>query len=287
MMTHVHEMEKHMKLFDSFLMIILVTALSASSQIKIACVGNSITENSGYTDKLQALLGSGYTVTNYGASGSTLLRHGDMPYYGGGKFSSVFAQKPDIITIKLGTNDSKSQNWSTHGSEFTADYNAMIDTFLTITPRPQVWLVLCMPAWYNGFGINGDIIHQQIVPQIQAIATARSLPVIDCHYPLVNVTEADIVNPMDGVHPNSAGADSLARFFYRALTGGQTRMQEMAVARQPYSRNAYTVCANRYVFSNADGQWGTGRVYSLKGTELGLNAPAYAAGLVIVKTHSK
>src|SRR5690606_38894849 len=56
---------------------------SAMAQIKVACVGDSITAGLGIADpgtqsypaQLQALLGSGYTVQNYGDSGRTLMKN--------------------------------------------------------------------------------------------------------------------------------------------------------------------------------------------------------------------
>ena len=53
---------------------------SGSEPIKIACVGNSITygagmlnrENNAYPKQLQAMLGAGYRVENFGVNGNTL-----------------------------------------------------------------------------------------------------------------------------------------------------------------------------------------------------------------------
>ncbi len=56
--------------------------------IKVATVGDSITAgvcSSGgphtYPSQLQDLLGDGYAVTNLGACGSTMLKHGNSPYW--------------------------------------------------------------------------------------------------------------------------------------------------------------------------------------------------------------
>ena len=56
--------------------------------IKVACVGDSITAgahssggNHTYPAQLQMLLGDGYVVTNLGACGSTMTKHGDSPYW--------------------------------------------------------------------------------------------------------------------------------------------------------------------------------------------------------------
>jgi len=60
-----------------------------STPVKIACVGDSITEGSGLTSpatqsypaRLQRLLGTNYNVRNFGVSGRTLLKQGDFPYW--------------------------------------------------------------------------------------------------------------------------------------------------------------------------------------------------------------
>ena len=57
-------------------------------QIKVACVGDSITYGHGvsgwaknnYPAKLQEILGDGYHVQNFGHSGRTLSPDGDQPY---------------------------------------------------------------------------------------------------------------------------------------------------------------------------------------------------------------
>ncbi len=88
-----------------------------STPIKWACIGNSLTEGfpdsyvDGNNNRLFALLGPQYTVQNDGVSGCTLLKNGDKPYWTQGKLANVFALKPDIVTIELGTNDTKPQNW--------------------------------------------------------------------------------------------------------------------------------------------------------------------------------
>ena len=110
--------------------------LTAGGQerIKVACVGNSITEGSGivesmrYPSQLQKLLGENFEVRNYGLGGRTLLKKGDYPYWQEEKYKEVLAWVPDIVIIKLGTNDSKPQNWI-YAEDFIADYRAFIQSF--------------------------------------------------------------------------------------------------------------------------------------------------------------
>jgi acyl-CoA thioesterase I len=204
-----------MRIRIALILLILSVAASAASKIKVACVGNSITAgNSMYPPYLQTLLGSGYQVENEGVGGTTLLKKGDMPYWTQGRLKQAIAFNPDIVTIKLGTNDTKSQNWDAHGSEFKKDYLAMIDTFKLLTTKPDIFLVLPVPVFKtNNYGIR-DSILKKIIVIIKEIGAERNLPIIDANTPLLRLGQYF----SDGVHPNGAGSDSIAHIIYRALT---------------------------------------------------------------------
>lgn len=199
---------------------VLIGLVSAQAQVKkIACIGNSITAGTGnYPGKLATLLGAGYTVENDGEPGTTLLKKGDGPYWVHGHLAKVLALKPSIITIKLGTNDSKPQNWKLK-SQFEPDLIAMIDTLEKfISPKPVIWLCLPLPAWpingNNAFAIDGQIIANEVIPIIKKVAADRKLNVIDLHTALMGMKS----HFPDGVHPDGVGQDSIAANIYRALT---------------------------------------------------------------------
>ncbi len=192
------------------------------AQIKVSCIGNSITEGFGlqspstqsYPVVLQSLLGSGYQVENEGVTAKTLLKNGDQPYWTQGKLPQVFTFKPNIVTLMLGTNDTKPQNWDTHYTEFKRDYLAMVDTLYTLSTKPRIFLVLPVPIWSNTMGIR-DSAMQKIIIIIKQVALERGLPLIDCNTPF---TQSQAYFP-DGVHPNATGADSIAHVMYRSITG--------------------------------------------------------------------
>jgi lysophospholipase L1-like esterase len=184
----------------------------AAEPIRVACIGNSITEG-GYPQKLAALLGPSYKVENDGVSATTLLKRGDFPYWTRGKLANVFAFKPHIVTIKLGTNDTKAQNWDRFGGEFERDLNALIDTLNSLSSKPRIWLVAPIPIYQNTFGIRNDILTSQIIPIYKKVAAARSLELIDAYTPMLNQTGLYT----DGVHMRPAGNDSIAAIFYRAF----------------------------------------------------------------------
>src|SRR5260221_6562390 len=113
-------------------------------QIRVACVGDSITYGAGITDRahnsypaqLASMLGSKWTVQNFGVSGTNLLKQGDHPYWNEQAFKDALAFKPHAVVIKLGTNDSKPQNWA-HKDDFVADYLALIRSFQELESKPR------------------------------------------------------------------------------------------------------------------------------------------------------
>ena len=191
--------------------------LSVNHAQRIICTGTSITEGSGYTQLLGAMLGPGYAIINEGKTGTTALTSGDNPYCECNKFSSVFRDNPAIITMEFGTNDARNYTWRwANQARFTADLSAMVDTFATIATRPHIWLCLPAPAWPNGFGVNNDTIEKRIIPAIRLIAAAKGIPVIDLHTPFVACKSWFSA---DGVHPDAGSpvADSIARIMAHAI----------------------------------------------------------------------
>ena len=117
----------------------------------VACVGDSITAGQGssasnrtYPAVLQTMLGSGVQVRNFGNSGSTMLSVGDKPYQNQAEYtaattfvSGAGAGAVVDVIIMLGTNDTKSYNWTaggggTRAQQYRTDYGAMIGLVILI-----------------------------------------------------------------------------------------------------------------------------------------------------------
>jgi len=205
-------------LFISFYLILPVQAV-----IKVACIGNSITAGSGianpsadaYPAVLGRILGSDYQVANYGVSGTTMLRKGNSPYWATSNYQNAKAFKPDIVIIKLGTNDSKVINLA-YISEFETDMSNMVDTFRLLSSRPKVYLCIPAPVFgVGGYGITDAAELQEIIPRINNVVAAKATELINFRVPLINHPE---LFP-DNIHPNVEGAKILAGTAYKALTG--------------------------------------------------------------------
>jgi len=191
---------------------ILFISCTEKKDIKIACIGDSITEGAGiimqstnsYPVQLDSILGDGYSVLNCGRSGATMLKESNLPYWNCNEFYNVFAFEPNVIVIKLGTNDSKPFNWSEE--DYTRDLQSMIDTLKSIPTQPKIYLCLPAPAFNHAWGIDDSVIQAGVIPNIQKLALENKLGVIDLNKPLLNHVE---VFP-DSIHPNEAGARMMA-----------------------------------------------------------------------------
>ena len=231
----------------SLLVVALGAALSASpvqAQVRmpthVACVGDSITygymassASASYPSVLQTLFGSSVKVMNYGHNSATMLSIGDLPYQTLSEYtaattfvSGAGATAVVDVIIMLGTNDSKSYNWmvgtGTRAQQFVTDCGAMVDHFASLPTHPLVYLAFPPRAFANTYGISGTIIHDQILPLIQQVATAKGVPIIDVDTPTASLSN---LFP-DGVHPNDTGYALVAQVMHDGLlaprgTGGQ------------------------------------------------------------------
>ena len=214
-----------MKLKRFFSLGIIVTLLTvntfAQHPLRVACIGDSITEGSGSSDRatasypavLQKLLGDGYVVGNFGRSGRTLLKNGDFPYWNDPNFAASQEFAPDIVVIKLGTNDTKPQNWEKYGAEFAGDLRALVDVYRNLPSQPKIYL--CYPVWAErvNFSIRPEVLTAQVIPAIDRVARERRLSVIDLQTTLYGMPH---LLP-DGIHPNDLGYILVARDVYQRI----------------------------------------------------------------------
>jgi acetyl esterase/lipase len=185
--------------------------------IRVACIGNSITDGHGiematqygYPALLQKALGSDYWVKNFGVSGRTMLNKGDVPYMNEMAWRDAVAFNPDIVVIKLGTNDSKPQNW-VHISEFKKDLEQMIKAL----DKKRIILCTPIPAFKSSWNINDSIIVNDIIPVQKEVARKHGLKLIDLHTMMAN--DEELVQP-DGIHPNEKGAAKIAEIIAGAI----------------------------------------------------------------------
>jgi alpha-L-fucosidase 2 len=197
-----------------FLLALSIFILTGCSEkiIRIACIGDSITEGAGitlqnrfsYPARLDSLLGTHFSVLNSGKGGTTLQKEGDFPYWNTKEFSNNFIFEPNIVVIKLGTNDTKPQNWNRE--RFETDYQLLIDTLKTMRNLQNIFLCIPVPVFGTHWGINDSTLQNGVIPSIKKIAFVNKLPLFDLNKPLQN----DQFLFPDQIHPNEEGAKKIA-----------------------------------------------------------------------------
>ena len=128
-------------------------------------------------------------------------------------YKNALAFNPNIVVIKLGTNDSKSFNWK-YKADFMKDAQNMITAFKGLPSQPKIYLCYPSKAYLTGDGINDDIISKEIIPMIKKLAKKNDLSVIDLHTAMDGMPE---LFP-DRIHPNEKGAQVMAKAVYQSIS---------------------------------------------------------------------
>lgn len=193
--------------------IFLILPSWASEPIRVAAVGNSITygagvehrETNSYPAQLQRVLGAGYEVKNFGVSATTLMDAGDYPYTTTPQYQASLAYRPQIVLIKLGTNDAKKGNRLKLAEHYKKDYQTLINTYQALGAR----VILMNPvACVAVEGLHADsdpVFKQQVLPILEELAYENNIELIDLYHVFDNKSVPAYVMP-DKLHPSAIGA---------------------------------------------------------------------------------
>jgi lysophospholipase L1-like esterase len=190
--------------------------------VRVACIGDSITDGhgidlralNGYPAQMQTMLGDGYVVKNYGVSARTLSNSGDLPYMNELAWEDALAFQPDVVVIKLGTNDTKTHNWK--GKDvFAADLQKMLDALKALPTHPKIYLCTPIPAIKDTWTINESVIAGEIIPVLEkAVKKNRLAGLIDLH---TVFTGQETLYQGDGIHPTQQGARKIAEIVSKTI----------------------------------------------------------------------
>jgi alpha-L-fucosidase 2 len=202
--------------------IVYLIGQNSSRPIRVACVGDSLTESTEYPCDLMNKLGDNYVLCNFGISATTVTLTSESSYMDSTLFQSALDFKPDIVIIMLGTNDARPELFP-FNTTFVDDYITLIRDFQKLSSKPEIWLVLPPPIFSEQSGaISPKYFEQVILPGIRQVADETNLPVIDVYSRLIDYPEYF----PDGVHPtkttenggNEPAAQIIATTIYKAIT---------------------------------------------------------------------
>lgn len=200
------------------------TTEAKHDQIKIACVGDSITYGHGttgwpgnnYPSQLQNLLGEGYHVNNYGVSSFAVQVNADRSYRTLEHYQQSLAFDADFVVFMMGSNDSKPINW-VDAETYKADLVSLLDSY------GDARILLCTPA--SAFFLEGQtegttnhniqpLVVEEIAEITRQVAAERNCPLVDIH---ALTSQHPEWFAKDGVHPNNDGAAAIAQAICDAL----------------------------------------------------------------------
>lgn len=206
----------------------MLTAGMSGQPVRVACIGNSITygdriadrAHDSYPAQLQSLLGTGFEVRNFGNNGKCAQESSDDPYTKTREWSDAQAFLPNIVIIKLGTNDSKPQNWKST-KLFRKDLERIAATMAALPSHPRIIMALPAKAFSHAWGINDSIITAGVIPAVRQICKRHGWQLVDLH----SLTEGMTTDFPDGIHPNPKGAGVIARAMRDAIADDMNRPQ--------------------------------------------------------------
>lgn len=187
--------------------------------IKVAAVGDSLTYGYGlenrreeaYPSVLLDLLGSHYQVSNYGMSGRSLLSTSDYPYLQEKNAQASLQSDADIVIIMIGSNDSRAAYWNKE--QFVKEYRALAESYLRMASQPEVFLVAPPYVPTSRFGLNNDIVRDELQTIVAKTATDLGVHFVNLYL----ITEGKMDYYSDGLHLTPLGNQVIAQEIFSAL----------------------------------------------------------------------
>ena len=221
----------------AFLLFCLLSPFAVKAQqLRIACIGNSITfgarldkpDIESYPAVVAEMLKANdylnYEIKNFGIGGATILRFGTPNLWP--LIDSLDNFKPDIVIIKAGTNETVGKprlNWE-HIGEFEKDYSDYIAEIRKVNPNCKI--IICSPLdmVIQTDGLSPERITDlsgrrpriwELRKRIKKIAKSEQVSFLDLTKPFEG--KANLMTKKDGVHPNKDGYQYLGSLVYDYL----------------------------------------------------------------------
>jgi acyl-CoA thioesterase I len=181
------------------------------AQIRVALIGDSITELTKYPYYATQILGPRYLVGNFGICGAMVSLDSDCAYLHSEAFVEAANFKPNFAVVMLGTNDANLSFKESH-THFVEDYLVLLEKIRALESKPRVWIVKPPPIFNETLGYSIEGLAKGVIPAIEEVIRRSEVEIIDVYSALT-----DSRCFLDGVHPNDEGAKVIAHLVCQAL----------------------------------------------------------------------
>ena len=209
---------------------------------KVAFVGDSITYGAGVTDRIaeaypsivDAKLGAGYEVGNFGVSATSALSTAKKPYIQTEEYKASLEFDADILFIMFGTNDIKYENWTEGKDNFEADYAALINSYKEVNPDVKVFIGIPSRIFKeNVFGERSpEILENEGIPAVYNVAETVGAEVVD----FFTATKDSPELFPDFLHPNADGNKLFADLVYEAIAEEKAEVSPVTLGASDWAK---------------------------------------------------
>lgn len=209
---------------------------------KVAFVGDSITYGASLTDRatesypsiVDAKLGAGYEVGNFGVSATSALSTAKKPYVQTEEYKASLEFDADVLFIMFGTNDIKYENWTEGKDNFEADYVALINSYKEVNPDVKVYIGIPPRIFKeNVFGERSpEILENEGIPAVYDVAKTVGAEVVD----FFGATKDSPELFPDFLHPNADGTKLFAELVYEAIAEEKAQVNPVTAGASDWAK---------------------------------------------------
>lgn len=200
--------------------------------IRIACVGDSLTEGIGatgwqnddytysYPQQLNHILGTDYKVGNFGKGGSYVYYYEDRTeslwYPNTVQYTLSNQFDADIVIILLGTNDARVMNNLADSNAFKAEFTKIVEHYLDLDSKPKVYIASSVTL--SRYDKNKEEqLKKYILPMQREVAWETGCEYIDLYSGLYEYFISGEGFASDNLHPNNDGYLKIAEYISQFL----------------------------------------------------------------------
>lgn len=207
-------------------------------QIRIACVGDSITKGIGatgwkngdftyaYPEQLGRLLSDSCLVGNFGKGSSYVYyksgRTENLWYPNTAEYTDSMNFDPDIVIIKLGTNDAKYVNSDDLSNEWAKQFTDIVSAYRNLDSKPDIYIMSSITMkLYDDKNIAAETANYikrepnltaYILPKQKSVAEELGCTFLDSYNDLYELFSSGDSFASDMIHPNDKGYAAIAEY---------------------------------------------------------------------------